>query len=126
MSGPYIRSSALFMQNRFLLISQKVLVYVCAKIFFRLCFLCLHRCEKDRLMAILISMALNSLINFRPGLLSIIMKFLLFLLHFTCEFFIVLCLALSFISNPINFFPWSLMCCHALIIMYLSSSLHAV
>ena len=31
--------------------------------------------------------------------------FCFFLIHFNCEFFIVLCLALSFISNPINFFP---------------------
>ena len=48
-------------------------------------------------------MALNSLINFQPGLLSIIMEFLLFFLHFTREFFIFLCLALSFISIPINY-----------------------
>ena len=35
--------------------------------------------------------------------------------------FIVLCLALSFISNPIMFFPWSSICCRMLIIMYRSS-----
>merc|ERR1712215_428808 len=47
-------------------------------------------------------------------------EFLLFLFHFTLVSFIVLCLALSFNSNPNMFFSGSSNCCHVLIIMYLS------
>merc|ERR1712101_83747 len=71
-------------------------------------------------------MALKSLIIFLAGLLYIRVEFLLFLFHFILVSFIVLCLALSFVSNPNKFFSGSSICCHALIIMYLSSSFHAV
>merc|ERR1712236_24339 len=62
----------------------------------------------------------KSLIIFLAGLLYINVEFLLFLFHFILVSFIVLCLSLLFVSNPNKFFSGSSICCHVLIIMYLS------